>query len=500
MTRWILSALLLFIVPASLIAAPRSFTDQDGDSIKAEMMGVKNGQVMLKERTTVKPFALSSFSLDDRDYIIKWLKDKRHTKLLSELMQAAVTEIGGGNGNDQPGGQGAAGPRPGAAGFGAAGPGPAGPGGAPNVNGPAAAGGPAGLNDFPKALNGADSSKSKTMYTLKLPTGELVREQSNRTWTDVMGDTLTGTFDHIEANGAVVLKEGSGSTRRIPLVLFSRDDVDYLIAAFKEDLDAEVFPKGGFVAPTPAQESSGYRVWTDRRGERLAGKFVSRSGNTVTIEVAGQNKTFPFNGLSQDDKNHINSQEQKNQPQAGSQPIAAAGAGAGGGGGFPNAGSPPGFGPPGSGPSGIGARPFGPRSPSGIPAPAMPNPSTSSPTFPSPSMPPPAMPSPTMSNPAMPTPSMPAAAGMGGAGGGAGGGARPWSVPNAGSGQFVNVYEFKCTNCGHTWTRENQSTDKCPKCPGSRVRIPVGLIGKVIAGICALCGIGYGANKARGEG
>jgi hypothetical protein len=216
---------------------------------------------------------------------------------------------------------------------------------------------------------------------------------------------------------------------------------------------------------------------------------VSRSGNKVTIEVGGENKTFPFNGLSEGDKSHITSQEQKNQQQqaAASQPIAAGG----GAGGFPNAGSPPGFGPP-----GIGARPFGPMPPSSIPNPAMPNPAMSSPTMPSPTMPNPAMPSPAMSNPAMPS-AMPPATGL--AGGGGGGGA-PWSVPNPGAGQFVNVYEFRCNNCGHTWTRENQSTDKCPKCSGGRVRVPGVLIGKVIAGICALLGIGYGANKARGEG
>lgn len=519
MKRCILSTLFFFVTPVLLSAAPRSFTDQDGESIKAEMMGVKNGQVMLKERTTIKPFALSSFSLDDRDYIIKWLKDKRHTKLLNELMQAAVREIGGGNGNDQPGGPiagGAVGPGPGAI---------------PNVNGPAGA---AGFNEAPKGPSGADASKTKTMYTLKLPTDPLLKEQRDRSWTDIMGDTLTGTFDHIEANGAVILKEASGSPRRVPFVLFSRDDIDYLIAAFKEDLDAEVFPKGGFVAPTPAQESSGYRVWTDRRGERLSGKFVSRSGNTVTIEVGGVNKTFPFNGLSQDDKNHIGSQEQKNQPQAGNAPIAAAG-----GGGFPNAGGmppgsappgfrPPGFGPPGFGPQGIGARPFGPMPPSSIPNPAVPNPA--------------------MPNPAMPNP-MPPGAGLAGGGGG-----NPWSVPNAGMRQYQfkcdtcgrewtgnspisecencrNTYEFHCSRCGHKWTRKNQMMDKCPNCTGglanngagamppaaggnsftsnnssttgggtTRVRIPGVLIGKVIAGICALLGIGYGANKARGEG
>lgn len=489
MKRWTLSALFLLIAPVVLVAAPRSFTDQEGESIKAEMAGVKNGQVLLKEKTTLKGFALSSFSLDDRDYIIKWLKDKRHTKLLSELMQAAVREIGGGNGNgnDQPGGQGAGAGGP-MAGGGAAGAGAAAP--------------PAGANEAFKSLTGSNLPGTKTMYTLTLPTGELMKEQEARSWSDIMGDKLSGTFDHIEANGAVVLKEGSGQQRRVPLVLFSREDIDYLIATFKEDLDAEVFPKGGFVAPTPAQQSSGYRVWTDRRGERLAGKFVSVTGKTVTIEVAGQNKTYPLNGLSAEDRNHISSQQQQNQQQGTGQPIAGAGAGAGAGfpgagaGGFPGAGGMP----PGFGPSGIGARPFSPMPPSGFQNPAMANPGLHNtpihnPPMPNPSFPTQAMPSPTMSNPAMPS-AMPPAAGLAG-----GGGASPWSVPNAGSGHFANTYEFRCDKCGHTWTRENQSVDKCPKCPSStRVRIPGVIIGKVLAGICALLGIGYGATKARGEG
>ena len=297
-------------------------------------------------------------------------------------------------------------------------------------------------------------------------------------------------------------------------MLFSRDDIDYLIAAFKDDLDAEVFPKGGFVAPTAAQESSGYRVWTDRRGERLAGKFVSQTGKTVTIEVGGENKTFPFNGLSQDDKNHINSQQQQNQQQGAGQPVAAAGAGAGAGGGFPGAGGMP----PGFGPSGIGARPFGPMPPSGFQNPAMANPGLHNPPIHNPPIHNSPMPNPTMPSHAPP------AAGLASANAGAGGG-NPWSVPNAGIPQYEfkcnncnrtwtgsspvsecqncrNTYQFHCNRCGHSWTRQNQQTDQCPKCSGgtSRVRVPGVLIGKVLAGICALLGIGYGATKARGEG
>lgn len=480
MKRWILATVVTVISPAVTFAAVRSFEDQEGRSFKAELTGVKDGQVILKEKGLRKPYPLSSFSLDDRDYIVKWLKDKKYTKLLQELIEASIREM-----NGQPLGGQAAGAAP--AGGGAAG--GAGPAAMPDMppGGAAAVGGAGAGND-----DGKGATEKKIMYGLNLPTDDLLKTPDERRWTDLTGQSMSATFGRVLSPGVVVLKQERGGDRRVPLVLLSREDVDYILEALKADLDVEVFPKGGYTTPTASQEAAGYRTWTDRRGERLAGKLVSHNDRDLVLEVDGQNKTFPTSGLSQDDRDRLASEDKAKQGQGAGQPVASAG---------PAGGMPPNFAPSvpaapsfGGRPPGFGSRPpgFGARPPGFGAAPPMPN---------------------------IPTPGFPAAGGSFPAG--SGGAAPPeGSMPVAGANPMPapsNPFPAPRTpqfgpaaNGGPAVNNmpapapppvvNNTAAPKANNAADggtTTVWIPVGLIAKCIGGLLAACGIGYGANKSR---
>ena len=88
----VLSVLLLG--PAVLIAKPRKFTDSAGNSMQAELAGVKDGHVLLaKGRSERVPVRLSGLSLDDRDFVAEELKRTNRLPKLRELMLKAFRRV-----------------------------------------------------------------------------------------------------------------------------------------------------------------------------------------------------------------------------------------------------------------------------------------------------------------------------------------------------------------------------------------------------------------------
>ena len=77
MTRIILISTLM-LGPASIsLGESRQWTDQSGNTMRAEFTGVIDGRVVLKVGSKRQPFALTDFSLDDRDYIREQLVKRR---------------------------------------------------------------------------------------------------------------------------------------------------------------------------------------------------------------------------------------------------------------------------------------------------------------------------------------------------------------------------------------------------------------------------------------
>lgn len=287
-------AILFFPVVAG--AAQRTFTDQDGSTVKAEFSGVKDGEVVLKERGTRKNYPLSDFCLDDRDFIIQSLKDKKNDKLIRELVEHVIRESNrkarrngfqsGTSSNSS---------------------------GTTNrqtspVNGrpvaPTILGAPAQRSNESTEVTGI--KPEQTVYEILPPTEDLLEKPENRRWTDLLEQSQNARFERVIEPGIVVLRnERTNRVVRLPLVILSREDVEYVQQLLKSDEEREIFPPDSPTNVTKEQEEQGFRVWTDRRGEKLAAKYVRRQGGDVVLSLGEEEKSFPYVGLSRDDRSRI---------------------------------------------------------------------------------------------------------------------------------------------------------------------------------------------------
>ena len=288
MTRAV-APLCLLLIPTVALAASRTFTDHEGNTLKAEFSGVKDGEVLLREKGTRKSFPLTEFSLDDRDFIIGQLKDKKNHGAIRELMDRAI----------QDGNRSAA---------------------TANAFGKSDAGTPQNGRTRPMVLGqptppqsspgGAGEVtgivKERTMYGISLPSDELLEAPESRSWSDLLEQSQSGTFERVIEPGVVVLKVlRANRTLKLPLAILSREDVQYVQELLKTDQERPVFPADSTETLTSELESQGYRKWTDRRGETLTARFVRREESQVVFQVGEIERSFPYAGLSAEDRTRV---------------------------------------------------------------------------------------------------------------------------------------------------------------------------------------------------
>ncbi len=271
------------------VAGARTWTAQGGETLKAEFFGVKEGKVVLKQRSNKRKYVpLENLSLDDRDYIVQLLTSKNRKDQLKALLtraneQRKVVSASKTSGEDEVAGT---------DGYGSSGRSTSGQ--------PLSSGEASGEDDEPK-----------TMYGLPIPVDELIQEDKPRIWTDVLGQTTAASFEGLAEPGHVLLKAvGSYSPQRFTLTFFVRSDIEYIAAYLKEDGTRPVFPSGLGHALTQTEQGKGYRTWTDRSGARLNGKFLRKSGKQVALGVGedGEEQSYPYTGLSDADKRWVDAE------------------------------------------------------------------------------------------------------------------------------------------------------------------------------------------------
>ena len=205
------------------VAGARTWTAQSGETLSAEFSGVKEGKVVLKQRSNKRKYVpLENLSLDDRDYIVQLLTSKNRKDQLKALLtraneQRKVVSASKTAGEDEVPGVGTFGP-----------------------SGRSTSG-------LPSSSGGAssDDHEPKTMYGLPIPVDELIQEDKPRIWTDVLGQTTTASFEGLAEPGHVLLKAaGSYFPQRFTLTFFVRSDIEYIAAYLKEDGMRPVFPTG----------------------------------------------------------------------------------------------------------------------------------------------------------------------------------------------------------------------------------------------------------------
>ena len=271
--------------------ATRTWKGRKGDEIKADYTGVLNGKVVLKtgsQRTYVR---LSDFSLEDRDYLVDLMLKRRQKDLLLQLMAAE---------NKVPVIDPDRVPVRSAEGMGTETPNPLPIGGNPPIGG-----------NFPPNVPVQNVPVQRVaveteMYGLPLPSPELLVDDQVRTWTNLTGLKVLATFDRVLAPGFLRLKQANGTTQEFAVVNFSQEDIAYVKQALAKDWARPVFPEGtGFQSLTPEDVGKGYRVWTDRRGVPLVGKFEGVKGKNVVIEKNGEKLEYALAGLSENDQTWI---------------------------------------------------------------------------------------------------------------------------------------------------------------------------------------------------
>lgn len=279
-----IGVLLLIVSPLAASAATRTWKDQSGDTMRAEFMGVKDGKVVLKRAGQREYHALSIFSLEDRDFIVKHLLDRKQEPLLIELMNYENSQTAD---DDKPTDAQTAGEQ----------------------------------NGLPSAVNPAGGPPAtdgpKKMYGLDVPSLGLVQDVSDHEWTDLRGNKVTAAFEQVVEPGHVRLKpEGSAFARNFSLVNFVKADIDYIKATLKADLAAEVFPPGQYSPLTADQQSKGYRTWTDRKGVQINGKFETADRKDVTLEVDGKRTKFRLAGFGEEDRAWITAEVKRKEAEA----------------------------------------------------------------------------------------------------------------------------------------------------------------------------------------
>ena len=290
------SSLFSFVVViacSSLVQAEsREWTDRQGNQLKAEMRGVLNGKVVLKQGPKRQYIPLSAFSLKDRDYIVNKLTTQGNTEKIKELMAQPVVPLAP-----------AVNPTPnsGLNGNGNTAIPPQYPGSGNPANQYTGSGTPASSEGQTTKRN----DSPVTLYGMTIPSPELLEVGEPHEWTDLLGNKVSASFVRMKKPGYITLKPATGLEKDFPIVNFSSKDMDYIKQAIQDDLNREVFPPGKGFAITAEQSSKGYRSWKDRKGVTLNGKFVSRFDRKVTLEVNGATETYPYHGLSTEDQQWI---------------------------------------------------------------------------------------------------------------------------------------------------------------------------------------------------
>ena len=302
--------------PALVVAAPRTFTGHDGTTIRANLVGVKDGVVVLRSGRNRNFIPFPNFVLADREYIVATFNERKKPELIAQLLTAALRS----------------------------------PLGAPKQNVTQQ------RSDIPRAVipGQQKSNQSQKLDGVPLPSPELLQLPDTRIWTDLLGRQVQAQFEKVTAEGNVALRDGYRS-QKLPLVAFIRSDLEYIQQVLKDDLELEVFPPGELQPLTAEQTAAGYRVWTDRKGVTLNAKFVRHFRRDLTLEVDGTNTDFPFHGLSVADRDRVTAENKRRADAARAKAEAtqaAAGASAGPSGAGMSPGQPgyrpttPGYSPP----------------------------------------------------------------------------------------------------------------------------------------------------------
>jgi hypothetical protein len=398
------------LLSSTASARPRTWTAQNGDTLTAEFTGVKDGKVVLKVGSKRKYFPLSTFSLADRDEIVKELVDRRKQDLI-ELITAANKERRTLRRPTTPRtGSGALIPLE--------------PGRIPTREDIAR------LREQMKARATDTQEDVETFYGLPVPTPDLIIKAEPREWTDVFGNKNMATFAGLVEPGHVMLDPELGASGRFSLTSFSAEDIAYIGDLLKKDAAAPVFPADGFQPLSDEDQNRGYRTWTDRLGVKLNGKYVRKTGKDVVFKTGPDetDATYPYVGLSKQDRAWIDAEIKRISDEARRKREAEMAS-------RQDTGGAPG------GDSGGGSRsPFASRFPR-IPTPQPPRP------------------------PRFQMPEYKFQCEKCG---------KEWTSHSmignrycdACQNELRNTYEFHCTRCGYNWTRKNQILDHCPRCSG----------------------------------
>lgn len=373
MFRLILLCVLICGSVSTCLAQTRQWTDRSGNSLRATMTGVLEGKVVLKAGSKRHMFLLADFSLDDRDYIAEELKKRRQQDKLAALLQEAAKP-------------------------------------------PRIARSP--TTTLPgTTLPGASATTpavgaTTEMYGLKIPSHELLQPESSREWTDLLGNTVTASFEQVVSPAHFRLRDVSGRTQALPIVNFVRSDIENVKAALAADLEREVFPANS-TPMTDEQRRAGYRTWTDRKGVTMDAKLVRRLSKTLELEVDGQNREFLLHAVSEQDRLWVTAELARQSEQRRAEAAARAAAAP-----PPSSSSNPG------GSATPGGRPsFGPRGRMARIGP----------------------------------PEYEFKCDHCG---------RQWTShsPIAQCENCRDTYEFRCNRCGHEWTEKNSMLSECPRC------------------------------------
>lgn len=407
----LLCVAVVLCLPIGAECAPRSrvWKDQEGNEIKAEFTGgVLEGRVVLRQDRKRLYLRLSAFSLEDRDYIIAQLKSRKSDDAILQLMQfesqpesviqaklnppAAIPAVPGVGTPTLPAG-------------------PNFPGFRPSPTFPTMPTMPVPVDTPPVA--GVDSdlvapADRKTVYGIKTPSPGLLQEDPLRRWTDLNGGQMTAVFEQVVEPKHLRLRMPDGTVKDLAMVNFVKEDFEYVQDVLNRDWELPVFPAGDYQPLTSDDLQKGYRMWTDRKGEKLNAKFVRVEGKKAILEFADAETSYSRHGLSFEDQSWINrelarrAEEARQKAEAARAAAEAASRNNSGGN---------------SSPFGSRFGPFGNR-----------------PSY----------------NPGM-------------------GSHNDGSSPRSG-GSIYNrpVYEFDCPSCGHHWTNNHSLIDNCPKCASNR--------------------------------
>ncbi len=217
---------------AALHAADRVWTDRSGNLLKAELTGVKDGKVMLRQDRKRLAIPLPQFTLNDRDEIISQFRKREQPALIEELVEAASADpLGGTTGSER-------------------------------------------LTSF---------------YGLPLPSPQLLTTPEPRHWSDLTGHRTFARFAGVVPPANVRLERidlpAESASTTIPLAALAREDIEHVRKLLEADRDTVIFPEEPSVALTEDLAAVGFRTWTDRRGHKQTARFVKWLGDDVTLAL-----------------------------------------------------------------------------------------------------------------------------------------------------------------------------------------------------------------------